>query len=165
MGDASETPRDIALPDLAATRRLGAALAALLRARDVVALRGDLGAGKTELARAILRAAAGDPELIVPSPTFTLVETYDTHLGPVTHFDLYRLDAPDELRELGFEEALADGACLVEWPERAGGLLPADRLDIALTVDDRDGARRATLAGGPSWSDRVARLAAEMARG
>ena len=94
------------------------------RPRDVVGLQGDLGAGKTTLARAILRAAAGDPGLIVPSPTFTLVEVYDTPRGSFWHFDLYRLETPEQVFELGWEEALADGIALVEWPERLGALLP-----------------------------------------
>src|SRR5262245_558571 len=105
------------LPDLDATIRLGASLAHGIRTGDVVALHGDLGAGKTELARAVIRAAAGDPDLIVPSPTFTLVEVYETPRATIWHFDLYRIDAPEQVWELGFEEALADGVTLIEWPE------------------------------------------------
>ena len=105
------------LPDLAATRRLGAALAAVARVGDVIALRGDLGAGKTELARATIRAAAGDPDLIVPSPTFALLETYDTPRGAFWHFDLYRLDAPGQVYELGWEDALADAGRSSTEPE------------------------------------------------
>lgn len=133
------------LPDEAATERLGAALGARLRPRDVVTLEGDLGAGKTSLARAILRAAAGDPGLIVPSPTFTLVETYDTTRGTFWHFDLYRLEQPEQVFELGWEEARADGIVLVEWAERLGPLLPPSRLSVALTIDGEG--RRATLEG------------------
>ena len=113
------------LPDEAATERLGATLAARLKPRDVVALQGGLGVGKTTLARAILRAASGDPALIVPSPTFTLVEIYDTPMGVYWHFDLYRLETPEQVFELGWEEARADGVALVEWAERLGALLPA----------------------------------------
>ena len=112
------------LPDEAATARLGQDLAAALRPGDVLALSGDLGAGKTALARALIRANAGDPDLEVPSPTFTLVQTYDVRV-PISHFDLYRLGSSSELDELGFEEALREGAVVVEWPERAGGRLPA----------------------------------------
>ncbi len=133
------------LPDEAATERLGAALGARLRPRDVVTLEGDLGAGKTSLARAILRAAAGDPGLIVPSPTFTLVETYDTPRGTFWHFDLYRLEQPEQVFELGWEEARADGIVLVEWAERLGPLLPPSRLSVALAIDGQG--RRATLEG------------------
>jgi tRNA threonylcarbamoyladenosine biosynthesis protein TsaE len=133
------------LPDEAATERLGAALAARLRPRDVVALQGGLGVGKTTLARAILRAAAGDPSLVVPSPTFTLVEVYDTSRGTFWHFDLYRLEEPDQVFELGWEEARADGIALVEWAERLGRLLPRQRLTVMLAVEG-DG-RRADLHG------------------
>jgi tRNA threonylcarbamoyladenosine biosynthesis protein TsaE len=133
------------LPDEAATERLGGALADRLRPRDVVALEGGLGVGKTTLARAILRAASGDPGLIVPSPTFTLVEVYDTPRGAFWHFDLYRLEAPEQVFELGWEEARADGIALVEWAERLGTLLPADRLTVTLAIEGQG--RRANLQG------------------
>jgi tRNA threonylcarbamoyladenosine biosynthesis protein TsaE len=133
------------LPDEAATERLGAALAGRLRPRDVVALQGGLGVGKTTLARAILRAASGDPALIVPSPTFTLVEIYDTPMGVFWHFDLYRLEEPEQVFELGWEEARADGVALVEWAERLGALLPSERLTVTLALEG-DG-RRADLEG------------------
>ncbi len=132
----------MSLADEAATEQLGAALAARLKRGDVVALKGDLGAGKTTLARAIIRAAAGDPGLIVPSPTFTLVETYATPNGTYWHFDLYRLEMPEQVFELGWEEALAEGIVLLEWPERLGALLP-EHLEIALEVDGNG--RRALL--------------------
>jgi tRNA threonylcarbamoyladenosine biosynthesis protein TsaE len=135
----------LSLPDEAATERLGTTLAARLRPRDLVALEGGLGAGKTTLARAILRAAAGDPGLIVPSPTFTLVEVYETPHGSFWHFDLYRLEAPEQVFELGWEEARADGVALVEWAERLGGLLPHDRLTVRLAIEGEG--RRATLEG------------------
>jgi tRNA threonylcarbamoyladenosine biosynthesis protein TsaE len=133
------------LPDEAATERLGTALAKRLRPRDVVALQGGLGVGKTTLARAILRAAAGDPSLVVPSPTFTLVEVYDTSRGTFWHFDLYRLEEPDQVFELGWEEARVDGIALVEWAERLGRLLPRERLTVMLAIEG-DG-RRADLQG------------------
>ncbi len=117
-----------------ATEQLGAVLAARLNPGDVVGLKGPLGSGKTTLARAILRAAAGDPELIVPSPTFTLVEVYDTPTGTYWHFDLYRLETAEQVYELGWEEALAGGIVLVEWPERLGRLLPR-HLSVALEMD------------------------------
>ena len=135
----------LSLPDEAATERLGTTLAARLRPRDLVALEGGLGAGKTTLARAILRAAAGDPGLVVPSPTFTLVEVYETPHGSFWHFDLYRLEAPEQVFELGWEEARADGVALVEWAERLGGLLPHDRLTVRLAIEGEG--RRATLEG------------------
>ena len=131
------------LPNEQATEALGATLAARLKPGDVVGLKGDLGAGKTTLARAIIRAAAADPDLIVPSPTFTLVEVYDTPLGPFWHFDLYRLDDPRQVYELGWEEARAEGIVLMEWPERLGPLLPK-HLSVTLELASDDG-RRAIL--------------------
>jgi tRNA threonylcarbamoyladenosine biosynthesis protein TsaE len=131
------------LPNERATEALGATLAARLKPGDVVGLKGDLGAGKTTLARAIIRAAAADSELIVPSPTFTLVEVYDTPRGSYWHFDLYRLDDPQQVYELGWEEALAEGIVLLEWPERLGRLLPK-HLSVTLELASDDG-RRALL--------------------
>lgn len=117
-----------------------ARLAAQLRAGDVIFLYGDLGAGKTFFARALIRALCGDPALPVPSPTFTLVQTYDTPAGPLWHFDLYRLQDPEEIYETGWEEALSGAIMLVEWPERLGDaagnpLVPADRLALGLIRD------------------------------
>ena len=130
------------LADETATAALGAMLAQRLRPGDVVGLYGELGSGKTTLARAILRAASGDPDLIVPSPTFTLVEVYETERGPYWHFDLYRLEAPEQVYELGWEDALAEGIVLIEWPQRLGALLPK-HLSVTLEFDG-DG-RRALL--------------------
>ena len=130
------------LADETATEQLGATLAARLRPGDVVGLQGELGSGKTTLARAILRAAAGDPGLIVPSPTFTLVEVYETPRATFWHFDLYRLETPEQVYELGWEEALAEGILLIEWPQRLGPLLPK-HLSVILEIDG-DG-RRALL--------------------
>ena len=139
------------LPDEAATERLGIALAQRLRPRDLVALQGGLGVGKTTLARAILRAASGDPGLIVPSPTFTLVEVYDTRRGTFWHFDLYRLESPEQVFELGWEEARADGISLVEWAERLGMLLPKDRLTVTLAMEGEG--RRVDLQGDARFGD------------
>ena len=139
------------LPDEAATERLGASLAKRLRLHDVVALQGGLGVGKTTLARAILRAAAGDPGLIVPSPTFTLVEVYDTRHGAFWHFDLYRLESAEQVFELGWEEARADGIALVEWAERLGMLLPNERLTVTLAMEGEG--RRADLQGDARFGD------------
>jgi tRNA threonylcarbamoyl adenosine modification protein YjeE len=133
------------LADEQATTRLGADIAAALRLGDVVLLCGDLGAGKTTLARGLVRALAEDPAMDVPSPTFTLVQAYDAPV-PVRHFDLYRLAAADELEELGFDEAVAQGAVLVEWPERAEGRLPAHAVTVELSDE---GAGRLARIGGP----------------
>ncbi len=144
------------LPDLSATHALAARLAALLRAGDAVLLEGPLGAGKSEFARAVLRAAAGDPALEVPSPTFTLVQSYDLPAGQAHHFDLYRLDGPAGLDELGWDEA-REGIVLVEWPERLGALAPDDALRVTLAPVADENARRARLSG---WDARLAALAA-----
>jgi tRNA threonylcarbamoyl adenosine modification protein YjeE len=147
MAETSKTFRDeIDLPDLDATARLGAAIAAGLAPGDAVALWGDLGAGKTTLARAIL-AALGVTE-DVPSPTFTLVQSYAT-CPLVSHYDLYRLKSGRELEELGFDDALTDGVVLVEWPERAPEALPPETLHVRLGA--RDGARAARITGPGRW--------------
>ncbi|MEQ8604835.1 MAG: tRNA (adenosine(37)-N6)-threonylcarbamoyltransferase complex ATPase subunit type 1 TsaE [Marivibrio sp.] len=163
MTDAALSPPiEIALPDLAATRALGARLGRALRPGDAVLLTGDLGAGKSELARAALRAALGDPELAVPSPTFTLVQSYDAPGGfEILHVDLYRIEDPEEAVELDLEEAFADGACLVEWPDRLGARRPADSLSLTLTMGEgeADGPRRLSVVqAGPSWRDRLAEV-------
>src|SRR5262250_251727 len=132
----------MSLPNEAATEQLGATLAERLKPGDVVGLKGELGAGKTTLARAILRAAAGDPDLIVPSPTFTLVEIYETARGTFWHFDLYRLEAPEQVYELGWEDALAEGIVLIEWPQRLGPLLPKH---LSVTLEVNGDGRRALL--------------------
>ncbi len=136
----------VALPDLAATAILGAAIAGRLSVGDAVLLQGDLGSGKTTLARAILAALGVDET--VPSPTFTLVQAYETSRFTVSHYDLYRLRRASEMDELGLEEALDNGAALIEWPERAQDRLPADALTVHLLVDSE---RRATLAGPARW--------------
>lgn len=149
------------LPDMAATTALAARLAPLLRAGDVVALHGDLGAGKTAFARALIHALQAPLGIVeeVPSPTFSLVQQYQ--IGPLSlwHFDLYRLTAPDETWELGLEEALAAGVSLIEWPERLGLLLSADRLEIYLEIPAdagfEDTRRRMRLAGYGSWVKRM----------
>jgi tRNA threonylcarbamoyl adenosine modification protein YjeE len=121
----------LSLPDETATARLGEDIAAVLRPGDLIALHGDLGAGKTTLARGLIRAFADDPDLEVPSPTFTLVQSYQARF-PVFHFDLYRLAAPEELDELGLDEALDGGAAIVEWPQNGGDRIPADAIHIEL---------------------------------
>ncbi len=137
------------LPDEAATRALAQEIAGLVGADDLVTLSGELGAGKTTFARALIRCLTGDPELEAPSPTFTLMQIYETPAFPIVHADLYRVKDASELAELGWEEA-ADGALvLVEWAERAGSALAGDRLDIALFTDIKRGPdfRRAEITG------------------
>ena len=139
------------LPDLSATERFAARVAAIARPGDVILLAGPLGAGKTAFARGFLRAAAADPALDVPSPSFTLVQSYDTRRGTVHHFDLWRLSGPDALAELGWDDA-RDGIVLVEWPDRLGFFAPPDalRLDFEPAAGD---ARTVRVAG---WSGRLA---------
>lgn len=137
------------------TAAIAAELARGLKPGDVLCLRGDLGAGKTLFARALIRALARDPQLEVPSPTFTLVQTYDTPAGPVWHFDLYRIEEPEEIYELGWEDAVADGITLVEWPERLDFLAPPDRLEIGfILVADDANRREITLAPRGKLKDR-----------
>jgi N-acetylmuramate 1-kinase len=135
----------------------GEDLALALKPGDCLALSGDLGAGKSTLARAFLRAIADDDDLEVPSPTFTLVQVYDLRI-PVAHFDLYRLGDASELDELGFDEALASGICLVEWPEMAEDLLPADRIRVKLEHDGQG--RKATITGPDAALARIRRVMA-----
>ncbi|AWC21443.1 ADP-binding protein [Aminobacter sp. MSH1] len=142
------------LPDEAATTRLGEDLAMAVKPGDVLLLDGDLGAGKSTLARGLIRALAGDPWHEVPSPTFTLVQSYDTPV-PVHHFDLYRLSSSEELQELGFDEAVASGVALVEWPERAADAMPAASLRLAIEHEG-DGRCIIISGDGPAF-DRVAR--------
>ena len=143
-------PVILRLPDLAATEALAERLASMAHAGDCILLEGPLGAGKTALARAFLRAAAGDPAMEVPSPSFTLVQIYDTKIGPVFHYDLWRLDGSDSLMELDWEDAL-DGVVLVEWPDRLGALRPEGALTITLRLGEGE-ARVATLLG---WDERI----------
>ncbi len=145
---------DIDLPDESATRALGAKLAVVVKAGDVVVLEGDLGAGKTTLVRGLIQAAGGKEA--VPSPTFTLVQQYDLESFYVWHFDLYRLKRPQDIWELGLEEALDEGVSLIEWPERAGDLLPDDRLTIHLTHQGQG--RNAQIKGSSNWEHRIERI-------
>lgn len=144
--------REIALPDAAATVALGRRLGAQLAAGDVVCLVGGLGAGKTTLARGAIEAWTGAPEE-APSPTYTLVQTYEGARGELWHVDLYRLKQPDDAWELGLEDAFAYAACLIEWPERLQGQLPRDRLDLSLAQDGEG--RRARLEAHGAWRERL----------
>jgi len=152
----------VALPDEHATRRLAVDIANALEPGDLVTLSGDLGAGKTAFARALIRYLSGDPSIEVPSPSFTLMQSYDLPQFPLVHADLYRLSGSAELAELGFDD-LPDGAVvLVEWPDRAAGFLPPDRMDVALTLAPKLKLefRHARITGYGSMGPRVDRLAA-----
>src|SRR6516162_11466642 len=147
------------LPDEAATAAFAARISALAATRDIIALKGDLGSGKTTFARGFIRARGGTEE--VPSPTFTLVQIYDLGSAVVWHFDLYRLKSPEEAWELGIEDAFAGGVSLIEWPERLGPLLPERRLEITLAFGDRPDARQALLEPGTGWQARLTPMMAD----
>jgi tRNA threonylcarbamoyladenosine biosynthesis protein TsaE len=144
------------LKDEATTARLGGALARTLGVGEAVCLSGPLGAGKSTLARALVRALT-TPDEDVPSPTFTLVQFYEGPRLKVAHFDLYRLTQADEAYEIGLDEALEDGAAVIEWPERLEGRLPTDRLDREIALDGTG--RRARLTPHGAWVGRVEGLA------
>ena len=152
------SPDRVALPDLAATERWARFLGRHLQAGDVVTLQGNLGSGKTTFARAILQSygVKGD----IPSPTYTLLQTYETDHGLVVHMDLYRLKSALELDEIGWEDALHDGIALIEWPERAEVYLPEDRLNILFSID-QDLGRSSLWTGEGLWRDRLAKLLKE----
>lgn len=146
------TSKVIALPDADATMALGARLAGVLKVGDVIALHGGLGAGKTTLVRGLLQALLGcDTE--VPSPTYTLVQVYETDIGEVWHGDMYRLDSPEDGEELGLWDAFEDAICFIEWPDKLGGYWPDDALSI--TLDFEDSGRVATLKGVREWIKNV----------
>lgn len=138
----------LSLSSETATEALGATIARGLRIGDAVLLSGDLGAGKTALARCILRALGVAEH--VPSPTFTLVQGYETPNLAVRHFDLYRIKNPREIVELGLDEALMEGAALIEWPERAAGVFPGDALVVSLTTTGET-SRSVRIAGPDHW--------------
>lgn len=150
--------RDLA--DEAATAALARALASCAERGDVIALHGNLGAGKTSFARAFVRAFHGSEDEEVPSPTFTLVQTYGGPRGELWHVDAYRLKEPDEILELGLDDAFPDGILLIEWPERLGPHLPLRRLDLTLFHGATETARQAILedSGGDDWCARLVRI-------
>jgi tRNA threonylcarbamoyladenosine biosynthesis protein TsaE len=151
------------LPDADATTRLGALIATRLRTGEAVCLYGPLGAGKSTLARALIRALTR-PDEDVPSPTFTLVQIYDGPEFPIAHFDLYRLTSAAEAYEIGLEEALETGAVVIEWPERLDGDLPPMRLDVELVIPpgaepaQTISGRLVRLTGHGPWLDRAHEL-------
>src|ERR1700685_2344395 len=152
----------LALANEAATANLMADLALLIGAGDVITLSGDLGAGKTAAARALIRYLAGDPDIEVPSPTFTLAQSYDLAPFPLVHADLYRINDATELEEIGLSPLPEGVVALIEWPERAREALPLDRIDIALSHRPALGstARAAEITGFGKAAAQVARLKA-----
>jgi tRNA threonylcarbamoyladenosine biosynthesis protein TsaE len=152
--------RDFATPQ--ALEAFGAAIAARLEPGEAVCLDGPLGAGKTTLARGLVRALMGEDGIEVPSATFTLVQLYAAPRLPLAHLDLYRLTRPEEAFELGLDEALDGGAAVIEWSERLAGQLPGERLEVvlaAVAVDAAEG-RRAAWRGFGRWRDKAHALAA-----
>jgi len=150
----------IRIKDEPGTARLAACLATRAKPGDIIALWGDLGVGKTAFARAFINELTGHSE-DVPSPTFTLVQLYDTPGGTLYHFDMYRLDKPDDALELGVEDAFANGICLIEWPGHLGPWLPANRLDVIFEHGDSETERIIEIVGGTSkWNERMASLPA-----
>jgi len=152
----------VSLADEQATHRLMVDVAALVEPGDLITLSGDLGAGKTTFARALIRHLAGDETIEVPSPSFTLMQAYELPRCAVIHADLYRLSGPSELAELGFDDMPERALILLEWPDRAAGFLPADRLDVALTLVPQLGLdhRNARVTGYGAMAARVDRIAA-----
>jgi tRNA threonylcarbamoyl adenosine modification protein YjeE len=152
----------VVLPNERATRQLAIDVGSILKPGDLVTLSGDLGAGKTAFARALIRHLAGEETLDVPSPTFTLVQTYVLPRFTVVHADLYRVTHTGELAELGVDEATENAVVLLEWPDRAAEALPADRLDIAFTLASNLGPnqRNVELTGHGAFAPRIDRLAA-----
>ncbi|SMX47160.1 tRNA (adenosine(37)-N6)-threonylcarbamoyltransferase complex ATPase subunit type 1 TsaE [Actibacterium lipolyticum] len=146
------------------TAKLAQRLAPALGAGDVLLLQGPIGAGKTHFARSLIQflmARDGHVE-DVPSPTFTLVQTYDAGALEIWHSDLYRLTHPDEVTELGLEDAFETALCLIEWPDRLGELVPETALTLTFSQGDTDDARQLTLsATDPRWADRLTPLLAE----
>jgi tRNA threonylcarbamoyladenosine biosynthesis protein TsaE len=142
---------DFRLSAAADTARLGAAIGPVLEAGEAVCLTGPLGAGKSVLARALIGALCPG-ERDVPSPTFTLVQFYDGPRFRIGHFDLYRIASADEAFEIGLDEALAEGAAVIEWAERLGHHLPADRLDVEILIDEER--RYARLNPHGAWEGR-----------
>lgn len=156
----SAIPLRIELANPEATALFAEDVSLALKSGDCLCLSGDLGAGKSTFARSLIRAIADDPELDAPSPTFTLVQGYQLRL-PIAHMDLYRIGSPDELDELGLDDALAEGAALIEWPEKALELLPEDR--VMLRFDGIGDSRTVTLSGPEAFLARLERSRAARA--
>ena len=144
------------------TAALGGRLAQLVKRGDIIVLEGPLGSGKTVLARGFIQALCGK-KTVVPSPTFTLVQIYDTPKFPLWHCDLYRLENEDDVLEIGLEEAFADAVTLIEWPDRLGRWLPHRHLSVAFAGEDRDESRRIILDGDLDWRERLEGLTANAA--
>ncbi len=157
MNAIAETTWVVDLPDIRSTERFAAMLSAELGPDTLMTLTGDLGSGKTTFARALIRHLAGEPELEVPSPTYTLMQLYQGLRFPIVHCDLYRIAGPDEVAELGWDEASAGALVLVEWADRVGDILSADRIDVGFILEPEEGPehRVAVVTGYGAWAQRV----------
>lgn len=139
------------------TEKIAKEIAKIAKIGDVIALHGDLGVGKSVFSREFIRALTTEDEE-VPSPTFTLVQTYEADVGELYHFDMYRLETPDDCLELGIEEAFADGVCLIEWPSKMGTYLPWDCLNIEISNGECETARILEFSSQGPWMDRLKEL-------
>ena len=127
------------------TEKAAQDLAPTLKSPQIIFLNGNLGMGKTVFARALIRALCNEPTLEVVSPTFTLVQTYESDATPIFHYDLYRIEDPDEILNLGWEDSIIEGITIIEWPERLGAYKPPRYLDITLTNSDNSDTHREIL--------------------
>jgi tRNA threonylcarbamoyladenosine biosynthesis protein TsaE len=161
VGEGATARLAAAIAESLAEDRSGAAVGEAPPA-EIILLSGDLGAGKSSFARAFIRALTS-PDEEVPSPTFTLLQTYEAVDGrAINHFDLYRLSGPDELVEVGFDEAIRHGISLVEWPERLGATMPPAWIAVTLSFRDREEERDATVSASAGMEDRLALLASTL---
>lgn len=160
MGESRYEFLAISVDDETGTARLAQRLATMLRSGDVVLLDGTLGAGKTAFSRALIRAVLADPEALVASPTFTFSQIYIADHLTITHFDLYRMGEAEEVFDLGWDDARAEGAVLVEWPERLQALTPKEALTVSIVLHpDHDTARTFRFRGSEAWSRRLSGVA------
>lgn len=155
----NQSPLIITVSSADASAKLAGNLGLLLRPGDSILFFGPIGAGKTHICRHLIQSLLNIPE-DVPSPTFTLVQTYDTRSGEIWHADLYRLSDPDELQELGLSDAFHSAICLIEWPDRLGDNAPPDALHLTIEPDPmREDTRHITFDWvNPKWTDRLAGL-------
>ena len=161
MGESAHELLSISVVNETETAQLAERLAAVLKVGDVVLLEGTLGAGKTAFCRALIRAVLDEPDAIVASPTFTFSQIYASEHLTITHFDLYRMGEPDDVYDLGWDDALSEGATLVEWPDRLGSLQPVDGLHVHIELDaDLETGRHFRLRGSQLWADRLELLSA-----
>ena len=161
MGESAHELLSITVVNETETAQLADRLAAVLKVGDVVLLEGTLGAGKTAFCRALIRAVLDEPDAIVASPTFTFSQIYASEHLTITHFDLYRMGEPDDVYDLGWDDALSEGATLVEWPDRLGSLQPVDGLRVHIEPDaDLETSRHFRLRGSQLWAGRLELLLA-----